>query len=365
MHQRVHKEKLPEGLCVAEQNAAHGTRELWTPRQGLARAAGLARLGARIDSVGWGECGLKTALIRADSDGNIHGNAIAGTDVSAAWEPPPARDFFYEPPTLTVEQTGSTTATLTATSTNPYVVGYNFYAGGEYLATEEDGIYEDTDFSEDTEYSAEAVVEDGTASEPATERVTPYEETDEDDFDRADGTMTDPPYDWWTQFNSDSEVYGARFKGYTTRFVYIETGKDFNVSVTGRGDVWHDGLAGASQDYNWDIKILGSGSQQYGVTLQYFYATDKWRLAIYRLEPSLATSYSGYTSGTPPLTTLVLRLTDSILRATYSNVEMTLALGTAITEPASIRLSLSTDAVPATLGKRIGFGRFFGAGASP
>ncbi|MHC4644234.1 MAG: hypothetical protein ACYTBJ_01935 [Planctomycetota bacterium] len=362
MHERIHKEKLPEGLCVSEQNADHRTRELWTPRQGLARAAGLARLTARIDSVGWGECGLKTGLIRCASDGKIYGDSIGGTDVSAVWNPPPPRGFFYDPPTLTVEQTGSTTATLTATSTNPYVIGYIFYAGGEYLAFDSDGVYEHTDFTEDTVYSAEAVLEDGTASEPATDRVIPHEETAEDDFDRPDGTLTDPPYDWWTQGNADSEIYDARFKGDTQALVWIETGKDFYLPIATRSFLWHDGLAGASSNYGWGLRVIGSGEQFYGVVVQYEYSANRWRLGIYRWQPTSTTSYSGYTSGVPPLTTLSLSVNDDIVRAIYSNVTLTLGLGTTITEPCSTRMILEADSA---INKRIGLGYFFLGGGTP
>ncbi len=163
MHQRVHPEKLPEGLCVSEQNAAHGTRELWVPRQGLARAAGLARLTARIDSVGWGECGLKTALIRADSDGNIHGDSIAAADVSAEWDPPPRRDFAYTPPTLVNADGGILTSGgyLTWTAPDPYVWGYNIYRDGNLIDTVQDLSYDDTGESGTPDYQVEPVYPDG------------------------------------------------------------------------------------------------------------------------------------------------------------------------------------------------------------
>ena len=356
MHQRVHKEKLPEGLCVAEQNAAHGTRELWTPRQGLARAAGLARLGARIDSVGWGECGLKTALIRADSDGNIHGDAIAAADVSAAWEPPPRRDFFYDPPTLTAEQTDSGEVTLTATSDNPYVVGFNYYRNGAMMDSNVDSNAEG-----DTEYSAEAVLDSGISSLEAFLRMTAYARYRADNFNRADGTLDSGAYTWWIPASAETDIFNNRLSADATRFLVADTPTDYYRGMKIEADLWHDGLAWGADDLYWQIYAAGTAGGNYIVTIEWDQDTNKWKLYLAGVVGG--TQQSAWISGKPPLETVKLTITDSEVYVFYGAYSLNGSADAGKTEPFYIKMAVAYDAL-GNLEKRVGWDNFVGAGGN-
>jgi hypothetical protein len=226
---RIYKEKLPEEFGQTDQNAWHRKRAIWTPRQGLARPQGIGLAAQRIDSIGYGEVGIKTGLL-IEHGGSIDGYAIGVNDVTPVWTPPPARDWYYEAPTLTVEQTGDGEVTLTPSSTVSYTISYNFYRDGVLIGSGTTLV--DTPGAGTFEYTAEAETETGVQSGRSTgTKITVFGQYISDDFNRADGAVGG---DWTPFLGLDMKIESQRVRpvGASTGDEYHSTG--FKVPLTFR-----------------------------------------------------------------------------------------------------------------------------------
>jgi hypothetical protein len=190
----VYREKLPEGYSQEDQNQRRRKRGLWVPRQGLSRPVGIGQSTERIDSVGYGEVGVKTGLLIGHG-GSIDGYAIGANDVTPTWLPPPERNWYYPAPDLGISQPSATNVTLTPSDDNDYTARYLFWRDGEYLGSGQ--TWTDSPGPGTYVYEAAAETASGVQSDRTTGRVVNVYSTGiTDNFNRADGPVTDPSHPW-------------------------------------------------------------------------------------------------------------------------------------------------------------------------
>jgi hypothetical protein len=335
IHQRIQRQKLPEGLSQEDQNSWHLRQGMWTPRQGLCRPTGLGLSAGRIDAVGFVECGLKTALLYATSSGVVHGDAIGAEDVTLDWIPPPRIHFDYTQPDLGVEFNG-TGFDLSWTAPHAYVAVYHIYADGQYLGSTTGTSYSHTTTGTPV-YKVIAASENQIASAAgARRRPRAYG----DNFNRG-ALLTGGPFTW-TRSGADIEIGNniVKVNNYNSwmQTPALISGEPMYASF----DVWHDNdlswiLSNASVLY-WRVR-LGTGPPGTGLErayMEYSRLDDQWRIGALGDSPR---SYSAWTSGLPPLSSLRVTMIGNNVTVTYGGKTVTDS-GTSMLRPQSARIEV-------------------------
>jgi len=282
-------------------------------------------LAGRIEAIGHFEAEFDRGIIVVHS-GSLEGYSVGAADMVPAWMPPPVHGWPTVPGAISVGQTDIGEATISVGLSSVYVGTIEVYRSygsttdelvesrsvtpAEVVAASAEVVDADAPVGVSVSYRAVERLADGTTVETRSTAITLGDRVFYDSFDRANGTIEDPPDHPWDAHLINivsNRAYMANDGGAGNDLGNIhQITTDMIVSLlpfrTSLLVVHWGGFASAqtSGTVQWvmTFPVSGSGSYTNYVTgaLEYYPKSNRWRL---RASDGVHTTYTDYVSGLP------------------------------------------------------------------